>query len=121
MAYDFDYSDITKQPAKSKRHKPDPLEEMLRIAQGAAPAVGTAFGAVGGGLLGSIIPGAGTIAGAGTGAAVGNAVGQGVGGLAGYGADQMGEADAQEEDDRVANETERAARNEMVARLLMSR
>lgn len=71
------------------------LEEILRLAGGAAPIVG----GVGGALAGSVIPGAGT--------AVGGAVGGGLGSLVGMGANMAADHMQQErESEQIEDEGE---------------
>jgi hypothetical protein len=105
--FDLDFSGVTAQPEAPKKRKTDPVEEMLRIAGGLAPVAGTAIGAG----VGSMAGGIGAI----PGAAIGGGIGAGLGGLAGYGADALGRDDREAEDERLAREEEKRARNEVAA------
>jgi len=102
--FDLDFSGVTAQPEAPKKRKTDPVEEMLRIAGGLAPAAGAGVGAlVGGGVPGAII---------------GSGIGAGLGGLANYGADALGRDDREAEDERLAREEEKRARNEVAAGII---
>lgn len=90
-------------PKKRPALREDPLEKMLRIAGGLAPAAGMAIGAG----VGSMAGGVGAVPGAGIGAGIGT----GLGGVAGMGADMMGEGRRAEEERRRREDEEQAAQS----------
>lgn len=114
-------------PERARRHKPSAIEQMLRLAQGAAPGIGAATGGVLGGTAGAIIAGAptagvgaipGIAAGATGGSALGGAAGSALGAGVGYLADQMGAEDAYAESERLAREEEKRARSQAALSIL---
>ena len=97
--------------------KSDPLEDILRMASAAAPAVGTGLGALVGGIAGG---GALSAPGAMAGAGIGGAIGSGLGALGNAGADQMGKGRQQQADAEQARQDERRAREQAVMQMMMS-
>lgn len=100
--FDIDISGVTKRrpPPKAKH---DPLEDMLRMASAAAPAVGTGIGALVGGPAGAM---------------AGGAIGSGVGALGMGGADMMGRDEEEAARRRQAEEDEQAAQHRAALSML---
>ena len=108
--YKLNTANLTASEPQTKR-KDDPWARMLDVVGSVAPAAGTAIGGVAGGLLGAAAGGGvGAVPGAGIGAAIGGAAGSGLGALAGGGAAAIRQPGVDAEEDRLARERERQAR-----------
>lgn len=97
-----------------RRRARQPVNNGLQIASTAAPAVGAFGGAALGGALGSIIPGAGTLAGASLGAGLGGAAGTALGGITELFRGQMG---AEDERAQIEDQNSRAALLQMLGQM----
>ncbi len=96
------------------RHRPvrhDPLQDMLNLGAGIAPAWSTFAG----GVLGGIVGGP---AGAATGAGVGGSIGKGEAGVLSYGADQQGRDEEEAAKRRRDAEAEAAAQHQAALNML---
>lgn len=107
--YKLNTANLTASEPQQKR-KDDPWARMLDVVGSVAPAAGTAIGGVAGGLLGAAAGGVGAVPGAAIGASLGGAAGSGLGALAGGGAAAIRQPDVDAEEDRLARERERQAR-----------
>lgn len=107
--YDFDVAGAMKR-RQAPPPKHDPIEDMLRLASGLAPAAGMAIGAGVGSMAGGI--------GALPGAAVGAGIGTGLGGAANYGADVLGRDDEEAARRKAEEDEERAAQHRMALSML---
>lgn len=119
MAYEFDFtspsSSFSSEPQKPRKR--DPLEEFLRVASAAAPAIGTAAGGLIGGFAGG---GAASIPGGLLGASIGGGIGSAIGGLGTGAADAMAAPAQDDETARLNRERERQAREMAALQLLGS-
>lgn len=115
--YDIDFKGAFSDPKRPEK-KQNPWADALRFAGSAAPAVGTAIGALAGGAIGAGAGGVGAIPGASIGATLGNAIGSGAGALAGAGADWMTQGDEDAEMKALAQDEERRARQMAMMQLL---
>lgn len=107
--YKMNIGGLTASEPQTKR-KDDPWARMLDVVGSVAPAAGTAIGGGIGAALGAGAGGIGALPGAGIGAALGGAAGSGLGALATGGAQAIRQPGVDEENDRLARERERQAR-----------
>lgn len=101
--FGVNFAPINQSESKPIRPPDDALSTMLKLAQGLAPAAGTAIGGIVGGPVG---------------AGIGGAIGAGVGGLAGFGESEREKPYLEAEQDREARERERQARDEIAGRIV---
>lgn len=115
----FDFSRAGRQtPSQPKKH--DPLQDALRFAQGIVPGIGAVGGGLAGGLAGALVPGLQPFTPAliGGGMAAGSAGAKGIGDAIGYGADVLGRDQQEAEEERLAKDQERFARESAALQLL---